>query len=162
MTDPTHDPRGPAGGWPETHPGTLARFRALAAGVRGAAVTERLIPAPFPEVWAVLGDLEGEFGLIEPDMRNLRVTARDGDRVEALARSRYGMRARLRGTVRPGWCWLQSRFLLIGVAAAAEGDHTRVAMTGGLRIPGQAALLPLGVRRAATGSLDRLTTRLTP
>jgi hypothetical protein len=52
---------------------------------------------------------------------------------------------------------LQSRFLLIGMAATSEpGGGTRVALTGGLRIPGQAALLPLGVRREARRALDRL------
>jgi len=57
------------------------------------------------------------------------------------------MRARLRGTLRPGWCWLQSRFLLIGVAAVPDGPRrTRVAFTGGVRVPGRAALIPLGVK----------------
>lgn len=87
----------------------------------------------------------------------VRVVRRDGDRVGALARSRYGMRARLDGVLRPGWCWLQSRFLLIGMAAAAEpGGGTRVALTGGVRIPGRAALVPIGVRREAERALDRL------
>jgi hypothetical protein len=142
--------------WPNIEPGTLTRFRALAAGVSGAHVTERLIDAPFDEVWAVLSDLEGGFGEIEPDMAHVRVVHRDGEFVEALARSRLGMRARLRGRIRPGWCWLQSRFLIIGIAAAPEGHRTRVAMTGGPRIPGRAALVPIGIRRAAASSLKRL------
>ena len=67
------------------------------------------------------------------------------------------MRARFDGVLRPGWCWLQSRFLLIGVAAAPEpGGGTRVALTGGVRIPGRAAIVPLGVRREAERALDRL------
>jgi hypothetical protein len=62
------------------------------------------------------------------------------------------------GVLRPGWCWLQSRFLLIGVAAAPDASGgTRVALTGGVRIPGRAAIVPLGVRRASGRSLDRLT-----
>lgn len=146
--------------WPEVELGTLVRFRALAAGVRGATVTERVIDAPFDQVWAVVSDLEGEFGVIEPDMRRLRVVRRDGERVEALARSGFGMRARLRGTIRPGWCWLQSRFLIIGVAAAPEGGRTRVAMTGGLRVPGRAALVPVGVGWASKRSLGRLADRM--
>jgi hypothetical protein len=62
----------------------------------------------------------------------------------------------LRGEQRPGWCWLQSRFLLLGVAAAPDGDGTRVAFTGGVRVPGRAALVPLGVRREGERSLRRL------
>lgn len=147
--------------WPSAPVDDIARFRALAAGVRGARVGERVIDADFTSVWTLVSDLEGTFGEIEPDMRDVTVLSRDGDRVEALARSRFGMRARLRGTLRPGWCWLQSRFLLIGVAAAAEGpDRTRVAMTGGLRVPGRAALVSIGVGTAARRCLERLAERV--
>ncbi|MGW8886628.1 hypothetical protein [Streptomyces sp. NPDC055749] len=112
--------------------------------------------APYDHVGALLADLEGDFGRIAPDMRGLRVVRRDGVRVEAVARSKYGMRARLCGEQRPGWCWLQSRFLLLGVAASPEGDGTRVAFTGGVRVPGRAALVPLGVRREGERSVRRL------
>lgn len=143
--------------WPRADIDDIARLRALAAGIRGARVGERLVDAPFDAVWGLLSDLEGSFGDIEPDMRRLTVVRRDGDRLEALARSRFGMRARLRGIVRPGWGWLQSRFLLIGFAAVAEtAGTTRVAMTGGLRVPGRAALVPIRVAAAARGSLERL------
>ena len=143
--------------WPTADIDQIARLRALAAGVRGAAVTERTVAAGFDAVWALLSDFEGSFGLIEPDMRNVRVVAAGDGRVELLARSRFGMLARLVGVHRPGWFWAQSRFLVIGMAAApAPGGATRVALTGGIRIPGRAALAPVGVRRAARGALDRL------
>ncbi|WP_369259388.1 hypothetical protein [Streptomyces sp. R35] len=143
--------------WPVAGLDPVRRLRVLAAGVRGAHVTEGFVAAPYDRVWALLADLEGAFGRITPDMRGLRVVRLDGVRVEALVRSKYGMRARLRGEQRPGWCWLQSRFLLIGVAAAPDGDGTRVAFTGGVRVPGRAALVPLGVRREGERSLRRLT-----
>jgi hypothetical protein len=143
-------------GWPTAGLDPVRKLHALAAGIRNAHVTEGHVDAPHGRILAHLADLEGDFGLIVPDMRDLRVVCREGDRVEALARSRYGMRARLRGVQRPGWCWLQSRFLLIGVAAAPEGAGTRVAFTGGVRVPGRAALVPLGVRREGRGSLERL------
>ncbi|HEY5223883.1 MAG TPA: SRPBCC family protein [Microbacteriaceae bacterium] len=138
----------------------VQRLRALAAGVRGAAVTERVIDASAETVWAILSDLEDGFGTVQPDMRHVHITRRDGENIEAIARSAYGMRARLRGTIRPGWCWPQSRFLIIGVAVTPEGAgaQCRVAMTGGIRIPGHAALIPIGVRREARKSLDRLAT----
>jgi hypothetical protein len=143
--------------WPAAGLDEVRRLRVLAAGIPGAHVTERVLDAPFAQVWALLGDLEGSFGIIEPDMRHVRVTRTDGEHLEARARSRFGMRARFDGVRRPGWCWLQSRFLLIGVAAAPEpGGGTRVAHTGGVRVPGRAALVPLGVRRAGGRALDRL------
>ncbi|MET9701198.1 hypothetical protein ABZY31_30380 [Streptomyces sp. NPDC006529] len=146
--------------WPSTDPDPVRRLRALAAGVRGAHVTEAYVDAPFARVWELLGDLEGGFGQVVPDMERLRVVARHGERVEAKVRSRYGMRARLRGVQRPGWCWLQSRFLLVGVAAAPEGGGTRVAFTGGVRLPTRAALVPVGVRREGGRSVRRLASLL--
>ncbi|MEV3860784.1 hypothetical protein AB0J38_41565 [Streptomyces sp. NPDC050095] len=142
--------------WPRAELDPVRRLHVLAAAVPGATVTEGRIDAPYARVGALLSDLEGEFGKVVTDMRDVRVVRRDGERVEALARSRYGMRARLRGVQRPGWCWLQSRFLLVGVAAVADGDGTRVAFTGGVRVPGRAALVPLGVRREGRRALDRL------
>ncbi|MFE5913473.1 hypothetical protein ACFQ6B_30900 [Streptomyces wedmorensis] len=146
--------------WPITDLDPVRRLHALASGIRGAHVTEAHFDAPFEGVWDLLGDLEGAFGQVVPDMEQLRVVGRHGERVEATVRSRYGMRARLRGVQRPGWCWLQSRFLLIGVAAAPEGPGTKVAFTGGVRLPTHAALIPLGVRREGSRSVQRLTALL--
>ncbi|GAA3455101.1 hypothetical protein [Dactylosporangium matsuzakiense] len=157
----THQPPYRPSHWPAADVDQITRLRALAAGVTGAVVTERLIDAEFATVWALLSDFEGSFGLIEPDMRHVRVAVGDGEHIELQARSRAGFRARLVGTHRPGWLWVQSRFLLIGVAAVAQPrGGTRVALTGGVRVPGRAALVPIGVRRAARGALDRLQRQL--
>jgi len=150
-----------SGNWPNVDLDPVRRLRVLAAGIPGATVTERVLPAPFERVWALLSDLEGQFGRIQPDMHRVTITQVDGDRLQALARSRFGMRARLDGVLRPGWCWLQSRFLLIGMAASPEpGGGTRVAFTGGVRVPGRAALVPIGVGRAGRRAMNRLADRL--
>ncbi|MFJ9693744.1 hypothetical protein [Kitasatospora sp. NPDC101183] len=60
----------------------------LAAGVRGARVTEGVVDAPFARVWAVMGDLEGEFGRFQHDMSTVRIVRADGERLVAPARSR--------------------------------------------------------------------------
>ncbi|MFD9304692.1 SRPBCC family protein [Streptomyces sp. NPDC060048] len=139
----------------------VARLRVMAAGIPGARVVERVLPAPLEAVWAVMSDLEGEFGRFQPDMRSVRVLRVAGDRVEALARSKYGPRARFRGVLRPGWCWLQSRFLIIGMAAAPEpGGGTRVALTGGVRVPGRASIVPVGAERELRGAMTRLAGRV--
>jgi hypothetical protein len=144
--------------WPQTDLDSVRRMRALASAVSGAAVTERVIDASLADVWGLMADLTGTFTEIQPDLRSVEIVAQDGDRVVLLARSKYRFRARLEGVVRPGWCWLQSRFLVIGMAAAEEaGGRTRVALTGGVRVPGRAAIVPLGVRRESRKTLDRLT-----
>jgi hypothetical protein len=135
----------------------VRRLRALAGGIRGASVTERVLDAPFDKVWAVMGDLDGRFREFQPDMRRFRVIQSAGADVRAHARSRFGMRAHFEGELRPGWCWLQSRFVLIGMAASPEpGGSTRVALTGGVRWPGRGSVLRLGARREASRSLSRL------
>lgn len=139
----------------------VARLRIMAAAVPGARVVEAVLPAPLEAVWAVMSDLEGEFGRFQPDMRTVRVLRTTGDRVEALARSKYGLRAHFRGVLRPGWCWLQSRFLIIGMAAAPAPDGaTRVALTGGVRVPGRAAIVPVGAERELRQAMARLAERV--
>ncbi|WP_157063271.1 SRPBCC family protein [Luteipulveratus mongoliensis] len=143
--------------WPVAELNSVQRLRALAAGVSGAIVLERVVDAGVDDVWAILADFEHGFTMVQPDMRSVEIEARDGDSVTLVARSHYGMRARLRGIARPGYCWLQSRFLVIAMAAAPEpGGGTRVALTGGVRVPGRAAIVPVGVRRELRVSLDRL------
>lgn len=150
--------RGSGGiGWPSAELDDVRRLRVMAASIPGARVSERVLPRPLDEVWAVMSDLEDGFGRFQTDMRDVRVLRAEHGRVVALARSRFGMRARLEGTLRPGWCWLQSRFLIIGMAAAPEpGGGTRVAVTGGVRVPSRAAIVPFGVRRELDRSLTRL------
>ncbi|MDN5853549.1 MAG: hypothetical protein L0K86_12025 [Actinomycetia bacterium] len=149
--------------WPVADVDPVRRLRALAAGVPGAAVTERVVPAPFEVVWDRLSDFEGDFTTIQPDMAQVRVVSRSTEHVELRARGRLGLRAHLHGATRPGWCWLQSRFLIIGMAAAYEADgRTRVALTGGIRVPSRAAIVPVGVQRESRKSLDRLEELLDP
>jgi hypothetical protein len=147
--------------WPTADLDPVRRLRALAAGIPGAAVTERVFDTSPAQAWDLMWDDGRNFTVIQPDMHSITDLIIDGERVSLRARSRRGFRAHLQGIVRPGWCWLQSRFLLIGMAAAEEPDgRTRVALTGGVRLPGRAALLPIGVRRESTKSLDRLESML--
>ncbi|HEY4570521.1 MAG TPA: hypothetical protein VIH10_13685 [Kribbella sp.] len=142
--------------WPQVEVTDVERFRALAAGVPGATVTERVFPAAPERVKELLTDLD-VFAEIQADLVSVTLLQRDGDRIVVLAKGARGQRARLAGQFRPGWCWLQSRFLIIGMAVAAEpGGGTRVALTGGIRVPGRAAIVPLRVRRESAKTLDRL------
>lgn len=155
----------------ETEIDPVRRLHVMAAAVRGARVAEHVVPAPFEEVWPVMAELD-----FLPDLHRIRVRVIDGDgdgdgngdsdgasdRVEATARSKYGFRARLRGFRRPGWCWLQSRFLIVGVAAAPtpDGTGTRLALTGGVRVPTRAAVVPFGALREVTTAAHRLEARV--
>jgi len=147
--------------WPTADLDHVRRLRVLAAGIPGATVTERVFDAAPNHVWDLMWGNGTTFTEFQTDMSQVERLERDQDRVRMTVRSRYGMRAQLEGVVSPGWCWLQSRFLLVGMAAAEEpGGGTRVALTGGVRVPGKAALVPIGVRRESNKSLDRLAEKL--
>jgi hypothetical protein len=114
-------------------------------------------------VWAVAADLEHELPRYLTDVRSMRITRADGERLEARARGYFGVRARFDVVLRPGWCIMRSRCLLGGLAAVAEGDRTRFAFLGGVHIPAQRLAAPaLGALGRSVGPavLDRIEQRV--
>ncbi|MFG2974790.1 hypothetical protein ACGFYY_17615 [Streptomyces sp. NPDC048331] len=141
----------------------VRRLRVIARGTPGTGFAERLVDAPFERVWGLVSDLEHQMPLMIGDIRSFTVTSAAGERLEARARSPLGMRARFDIVLRPGWCLMQSRFLIGGMAAVAERDGTRLAFFGGLRLPGIRAADPLLrplMAPPAARALGRLTARL--
>jgi hypothetical protein len=128
--------------WPVADLDAIRRLRVLAAAVPGGFVAETVIDAPFEQVWAVAADLEHELPAYLPDVRSFTITRRDGERLEARACGYAGLRARFDIVLRPGWCVMRSRFLLGGLAAVPDGQQTRFAFLGGVRIPAQRAAAP--------------------
>jgi hypothetical protein len=129
--------------WPISDFDEARRLRVLHASIPGTVLAETVVPAGFDRVWSVVSDLENEFPSLVPDVRSLRITERDGERVRAFVRGRTGLRAPFEGVLRPGWCVLQSRFVVFGMAAVPEGDGTRVGYLAGFRFPGMRVLGPL-------------------
>lgn len=127
MTDPR---------WPTAEFDPLRRLRVIAATTPGAVIHERVLDAPLAAVWAVAADLEGELPRwLFPDIRSVRLTATAEDRSVVHVRGYSGLRARFDVVLQPGWCLMQSRFLVGGMAAVAEGGSTRFAFLGGFRGP---------------------------
>lgn len=128
-------------------------MRVIAAATPGVAYAEELIGAPFSAVWELASDLEHELPRILTDVRSFEITSAQGERMTARARGMLGQRARFDVILRPGWCLMQSRFLIGGMAAAPEGEGTRFGFLGGLRFPGTRLLGP--VLRPAADQLAR-------
>jgi len=141
--------------WPVADLDSVRRLRVMAAAIPGTVVVETIIPAPFDAVWAVASDLEHEVPRLEWHVRSLRITRRDGDRLEALVHGPIGIRDRFAGVLRPGWCWMQGRALFIGMAAIPGPEGTHFAMAAGLRVPGAKTLRPV-VRHDLTRALCHL------
>lgn len=168
---------GVAGGsWPTAELDPVRRLKVLAgAGAGGrAAYAERYFDLPPDEVWRVVSDLERELPLLisgvrsftpAPDAAARAAAAGEGgglpERFTATAVSRLRHRELFEVALRPGWCLMQSRMLVGGMAATAEGPGTRFALMYSLRFPGGAGVLRLlGAGARAGAMLDRLGGRL--
>ncbi|WP_242910762.1 hypothetical protein [Actinomadura terrae] len=148
--------------WPNDDLDDPRRLRAIAAAFPGAMLEEAVLPSAFDDVWAVLGDPERGFPGLVPDVRSLRITERDGERMRATVHGRSGLRARFDMVLRPGWCLMQSRFLVFGMGVVAEGEGTRFAYMAALRVPGARFLGPVIRRVLGPVVLRRFVRRFTP
>lgn len=129
--------------WPTAELDPVRRMRVIAAATNGVAYAESHIPAPFDAVWNAASDLERGLPRMVTDLRSFEIISARGERLTARARGRLGQHARFDVVLRQGWCVMQSRFLIGGMAAVPEGEGTRFAFLGGLRLPGMRLLDPL-------------------
>ncbi len=148
--------------WPVGELDELQRLRVLHAAMPGTMLAETVLAAPLSDVWTVLADVETGFPGLVPDVRSVRVVDRVGERLRVDVRGRSGLRAPFDMVLRPGWCLMQSRFLVFGMAAVADGESTRFGYLAGLRVPGKRLIAPLPAawqRRLARTTLRRFEER---
>ncbi|HEY3505984.1 MAG TPA: hypothetical protein VGN37_24755 [Actinocatenispora sp.] len=122
--------------WPIGELDEVRRLRVLHAALPGTALAETVLPDGFERVWPVLGDLEHGFCAYAPGIASIRITARDGERMRAHVRDRVGLRAAFDVVLRDGWCVMQSRFVVFGMAATPVPGGTRIGYLIGARLPG--------------------------
>ncbi|MFE2095634.1 MULTISPECIES: hypothetical protein [unclassified Streptomyces] len=118
----------------------VRRLRVLAAGLHAGLYGEEHLPLPYEQVWAVASDLSAELPHLVPFLDEFRVPPGDADRKQALAVGRSGLREAFEVRLAPGWCLMQSRLIVGGMAAVPEGSGTRFAVLGATR---PAALRPV-------------------
>ncbi len=152
--------------WPVGEFDELHRLRVLHAALPGTMLAETVLPVDFDRLWSVISDVEHEFPGLVPDVRSIRILGRDGERIRTMVYGRSGLRAPFEMILRPGWCLMQSRFLVFGMAAVAadDHDHTRFGYLAGLRVPGRRIIAPLLKpvrRRFARSVLRRFEARFT-
>jgi len=129
--------------WPVADLDPVRRLRVVAAATPGIGYAEEVIAAPFGSVWQFASDLERSLPDLLTDVRSFKIIPGHAERFQALARGRLGQRARFDVVLRPGWCLMQSRFVIGGMAAVPEAGGTRCAFLGGLRLPGIKLIDPL-------------------
>ncbi|HET9771326.1 MAG TPA: hypothetical protein VFS16_10590 [Acidimicrobiia bacterium] len=119
MDDVTPPPD--AGAWPAARLGNVARLHALAAGLPGAALAERVIDAPFEDLWAFVGDLEVSVPTFDRSVARVRIVERAGEhlRMRTWAPG-IPVPLPMDAVLRPGWCVMTSRPTFHVVVMAAE------------------------------------------
>ena len=122
----------------------IDRLHLIAAGIPGAAVVERVLDAPYDDVWATATDFEGSLAGFEVSVSRARVVERDGERLTLESRvPLLRVRQRVDVHLREGWCLMQGRGFVAGMAARPEGERTRFAHLEAARVPGAAITRPL-------------------
>ena len=145
--------------WPIADLDPVRRLRVLAAAIPGAVLTETDVPSGFEIAWARGADLETSMPRMIRDFAAVQITHPSSTTLRMDARGRLGQRARFDVELRTGWCWMQSRLWVGGIAATPVATGTRIGFLGGLRLPGAAAverLLRPATRRMARQALSRL------
>jgi hypothetical protein len=107
----------------------VQRLRVMAAALPGTAIVERVLDAPYGDVVAMWDDFEHDVPRIDPMVKSVRVLSRDGNRLRIEARQvLMPVPVEFDVELLPGWCWMQSRTYLVGMAAVAlDEGHTHYA-----------------------------------
>jgi hypothetical protein len=125
--------------WPTVDLSPLDRLRVLARVLPGVWMEERVIDAPYEEVWGFASDLERapEF---DTDLHSVKIVSREHDRLK------IRVRADVFGVAMPptpvavelhdGWCWMRSPLYVVGMAAEREGERTRFGHLEGVPLHG--------------------------
>jgi hypothetical protein len=156
--------------WPQGRLDAVARLRVVETAVRGLGTAERIIAAPYVEVWDFVSDLERAVPAFDSLVRTLRIRDREplpggGERLDVLSWS-TGSPVALPFDVHleDGLCLMRARgrLFFVGMAAAPEGPgRTRFRHVEGVPLPGGSLLRPL-FRRTSRSDLDRIAREVGP
>lgn len=153
--------------WPTADLDHVRRMRVLAASIPGVRYAEDHIDVPFERVWEYVSDVETSIPALITDVRSFRVVGRTDSaagigeaRLRAKAVGLLGNRGSFDVILEPGWCLMQSRLVIGGMAAVPEGEGTRFAACGGLRFPGGRVLGRVVGTRGAERVIAKLRARV--
>ncbi len=138
---------GAGGRWPVARFGPIARARALASSIPGAAWTEGILEAPYATTWPWVTDLEASVPRFDTQVRRLRVLTRraegGAERLQ-IAATTYGIAFPFEVRLEDGFCLMQARARLYLVLMAAEphddGARTRFFHLEAIPLPGTRVL----------------------
>jgi hypothetical protein len=119
-----------SGAWPMARLDPIAKLRVLEASLPGAAMGERVIDAPFDDVWGYVSDLENSVPQFDRGVSRVRIVRAAGEhlRIHTWAAG-VPIPLAFDVTLRPGSMWMVSspRLYVVGMAAVPDGRRTRLA-----------------------------------
>jgi hypothetical protein len=119
--------------WPTARLDSVRQLQVLAGVLPGVGLVERVLDAPYQQVWSWLADLERSVPAFDPMVGSLRVLSREGERLTVVTRMPLlPLTLRFQVELREGWCLMRSRAYLVGMAAVPQGAQTRYAHLEGL------------------------------
>ena len=129
MTEP-HEPA-----WPVAGLDPVRQMRVLSAALPGTGLVERVLNQPYDQVWARVEDMESTVPGFDPLVGSLQIVERDesGEHLKVVARAPWlRVPTRFDVELRPGWCLMQSKVYVVGMAAVpvAEGRTHYAQMEG--------------------------------
>lgn len=111
--------------WPTATVDAVDQLTALARSLPGAGYASIDINVPFDDAWNLVGDIESGQPRFEPWSTHQALHRHDNDHITVVVDTPTGSHT-LDGILRPGWCLMSNRQLLIGMAASTRGTQTRI------------------------------------
>ena len=139
VTAQPHDDR-----WPITPLSNITRARVLAAAMPGTWIEERVIAAPFDDVWRYVSDFERSVPEFEGDVSAVRITRREDNRLRLRANASWKflwLPIWLDVALDRGWCLMRSlpqAYVIVMAAEPAGPRSTRLAVVEGIAVPSRA------------------------
>ena len=130
--------------WPIAPLGNITRAHVLAAAMPGTWIEERVIAAPFDDVWRYVSDFERSVPEFEGDVSAVRITRREGNRLRLRANASWKflwLPIWLDVAVHRGWCLMRSlpqAYVIVMAAEPAGPRSTRLAVVEGIVVPSRA------------------------
>lgn len=142
--------------WPVADLDPVRQLRVLSAALPGTGLVERVIDAPYERVWPLIEDMESTVPGFDPMVASLRIVERDRDHLVVVARAPVlGLPTRFDVELRPGWCLMQSRLYVVGMAAVPAGsDRTHYAQLEGPPQRWAPRVLSRAMRRVVRVDID--------
>lgn len=146
--------------WPTAELDPVRQLRVLAEALPAAGLVEAEIDVPYDVVWSFVSDLERSVPRFDPMVRSVQRVETDdparGLRIVATSPV-LPITTTFDVDLRDGFCWMQSRHYVVGMAAVPTAAGTHYAQVEGLLVPGRLRVVRPLLRAVVSRDVRNLT-----